>query len=177
MNTNTASAAAMLAYLFYDMAKGKKPSGMGAAIGLVVGLVAITPAAGFVSVGASIFIGVAAALVSNYAIALRSRTKLDDTLDVFPAHGMGGIVGMILTAVFAQNVGLILGETKTFLFHLLALVIVGIFTFGGSMLMYKITDMIVRLRISPKGEQVGLDISQHHESYDFEYKNEEALTT
>jgi Amt family ammonium transporter len=176
MNTNTASAAAMLAYLFYDMAKGKKPSGMGAAIGLVVGLVAITPAAGFVSVGSSIFIGVAAALVSNYAIALRSRTKLDDTLDVFPAHGMGGIVGMLLTAVFAQNVGLLYGETKTFLYHLLALVIVGLFTFGGSMLMYKITDMIVRMRISPKGEKIGLDISQHQESYDFEYKSNEVAT-
>ncbi|MGD9556542.1 MAG: ammonium transporter [Mangrovibacterium sp.] len=176
MNTNTASAAAMLAYLFYDMAKGKKPSGMGAAIGLVVGLVAITPAAGFVSVGSSIFIGVAAAIVSNYAIALRSRTKLDDTLDVFPAHGMGGIVGMLLTAVFAQNVGLLYGETKTFLYHLLALVIVGVFTFGGSMLMYKITDMIVRMRISPKGEKIGLDISQHQESYDFEYKSSEVAT-
>jgi len=177
MNTNTASAAAMLAYLFYDMAKGKKPSAMGAAIGLVVGLVAITPAAGFVSIGASIFIGVAAALVSNYAIALRSRTKLDDTLDVFPAHGMGGIVGMILTAVFAQNVGLIHGETRTFFYHMLALVIVGLFTFGGSMLMYKVTDMIVRLRISPEGEKKGLDISQHQESYDFEYKSEEVLTS
>jgi len=177
MNTNTASAAAMLAYLFYDMAKGKKPSAMGAAIGLVVGLVAITPAAGFVSIGASIFIGVAAALVSNYAIARRSRTKLDDTLDVFPAHGMGGIVGMILTAVFAQNVGLIHGETRTFFYHMLALVIVGLFTFGGSMLMYKVTDMIVRLRISPEGEKKGLDISQHQESYDFEYKSEEVLTS
>ncbi|MEL7588906.1 MAG: ammonium transporter [Prolixibacteraceae bacterium] len=175
MNTNTASAAAMLAYLFYDMAKGKKPSGMGAAIGLVVGLVAITPAAGFVSVGSSICIGVTAALVSNYAIALRSKTKLDDTLDVFPAHGMGGIVGMILTAVFALDGGLINGEVKTFFYHLLALVIVGVFTFGGSLLMFKITDMIVRVRISPKGEKMGLDISQHQESYDFEYKSVELI--
>ncbi|MGE4587573.1 MAG: ammonium transporter [Mangrovibacterium sp.] len=172
MNTNTASAAAMLAYLFYDMAKGKKPSGMGAAIGLVVGLVAITPAAGFVSVGASICIGVTAALVSNFAIALRSRTKLDDTLDVFPAHGMGGIVGMIMTAVFAREGGLIHGETTTFLFHMLALLIVGVFTFGGSMLMYKITDLVVRLRVSDRAEETGLDISQHRESYDFEYRHE-----
>ncbi len=173
MNTNTASAAAMLAYLFFDMAKGKKPSAMGAAIGLVIGLVAITPAAGFVNVGSSICIGVIAALVSNYAIELRSKTRLDDTLDVFPAHGMGGIVGMLLTSVFANNVGLIHGEIKTFLFHLLALVIVGVFTFGGSYLMYKITDLIVPLRISAHGEKVGLDISQHNESYDFEYKSGE----
>ena len=172
MNTNTASAAAMLTWIFYDAAKGKKPSAVGASIGLVVGLVAITPAAGFVSVGASIFIGVVAAIVSNYAIALRSKSTLDDTLDVFPAHGMGGIVGMIMTGIFANDVGLIHGEIETFLFHLLALVIVSVFTFGGSLLMYKITDMIVPLRISPHGEKIGLDISQHEETYNFVYKDE-----
>lgn len=172
VNTNTASAAAMLTWIFYDAAKGKKPSAVGAAIGLVVGLVAITPAAGFVNVGSSIFIGVLAAFVSNYAITLRTKSTLDDTLDVFPAHGMGGIVGMLATAVFANEVGLIHGHITTFLFHLLALVIVSIFTFGGSLLMYKITDMIVPLRISPHGEKIGLDISQHDESYNFVYKED-----
>jgi len=172
VNTNTASAAAMLTWIFYDAAKGKKPSAVGASIGLVVGLVAITPAAGFVNVGSSIFIGVIAAIVSNYAITLRTKSTLDDTLDVFPAHGMGGIVGMLATAVFANEVGLIHGETTTFLFHLLALVIVGLFTFGGSLLMYKIIDLIVPLRISPHGEKIGLDISQHDESYNFAYKEE-----
>lgn len=172
VNTNTASAAAMLTWIFYDAAKGKKPSATGASIGLVVGLVAITPAAGFVSVGSSIFIGVLAAIVSNYAIMLRTRSMIDDTLDVFPAHGMGGITGMIATAVFASEVGLIYGELTTFLYHLIALVIVGIFTFGGSLLLYKITDLIVPLRISPHGEEVGLDISQHDEAYDFVYKLE-----
>jgi ammonium transporter, Amt family len=172
MNTNTASAAAMLTWIFFDAAKGKKPSAVGASIGLVVGLVAITPAAGFVNVGSSIFIGVIAALISNYAITLRTKSKLDDTLDVFPAHGMGGIVGMLATAVFANEVGLIHGHITTFLFHLLALVVVSIFTFGGSLLMYKITNMIVPLRISPHGEKIGLDISQHDESYDFVYNEE-----
>jgi Amt family ammonium transporter len=172
VNTNTASAAAMLTWIFFDAAKGKKPSAVGAAIGLVVGLVAITPAAGFVNVGSSIFIGVIAAIISNYAIALRTKSMLDDTLDVFPAHGMGGIVGMLATAVFANDVGLIHGHITTFLYHLLALVIVGAFTFGGSLLMYKITDLIVPLRISPHGERIGLDISQHNESYDFVYKEE-----
>ncbi len=172
VNTNTASAAAMLTWIFFDAAKGKKASAVGAAIGLVVGLVAITPAAGFVNVGSSIFIGVIAALISNYAITLRTKSMLDDTLDVFPAHGMGGIVGMLATAVFANDVGLIHGHITTFLYHLLALVIVGVFTFGGSLLMYKITDLIVPLRISPHGEKIGLDISQHNESYDFLYKEE-----
>lgn len=172
VNTNTASAAAMLTWIFFDAVQGKKPSAVGASIGLVVGLVAITPAAGFVSVGSSIFIGVLAAIVSNYAITLRTKSKLDDTLDVFPAHGMGGITGMILTAVFANEVGLIHGEITTFLYHLLALVIVGVFTFGGSMLLYKITDMIVPMRISPHGERIGLDMSQHDESYNFAYNEE-----
>ena len=169
MNTHTASAAAMLTWIFYDGAQGKKPSAVGASIGLVVGLVAITPAAGFVNVGSSIFIGVIAAIVSNYAITVRTKSMLDDTLDVFPAHGMGGIVGMLATAVFANEVGLIHGEITTFLYHLLALVIVGIFTFGGSWLMYKLTDLIVPLRISPQGEKIGLDLSQHDESYNFVY--------
>lgn len=172
VNTNTASAAAMLTWIFYDAAQGKKPSAVGASIGLVVGLVAITPAAGFVNVGSSIFIGVIAAIISNYAITLRTKSKLDDTLDVFPAHGMGGITGMLATAIFANEVGLIHGEITTFLYHLLALVIVGIFTFGGSLLMYKITDLIVPLRISPHGEKIGLDISQHDEEYNFVYNEE-----
>ena len=110
--------------------------------------------------------------MSNYAITLRTKSTLDDTLDVFPAHGMGGIVGMLATAVFANNVGLIHGHITTLLFHLLALVIVAIFTFGGSLLLYKITDMIVPLRVSPHGEKIGLDISQHDESYNFVYKEE-----
>ena len=165
MNTNTASAAAMLTWIFYDAAKGKKPSAVGAAIGLVVGLVAITPAAGFVNVGSSICIGVIAAIISNYAITLRTRSTLDDTLDVFPAHGMGGITGMIATAVFANEVGLIHGQIHTLLYHLLALVIVGIFSFGGSWILYKVTDMIIPLRVSPQHEKVGLDISQHDEQY------------
>jgi len=170
LNTNTASAAAMLTWIFLDGARGHKPSGLGAAIGLVVGLVAITPAAGFVTVGASITIGVIASIVSNYAITLQGKTSLDDTLDVFPAHGMGGITGMILTAVFAHDVGLIHGEIRTFLMHIIALVIVGIFTFGGSYILYWITNKFVTLRVSEYSEAKGLDISQHDESYSFAYK-------
>lgn len=172
VNTNTASAAAMLGYLMMDAAKGRKPSAMGAAIGLVVGLVAITPGAGFVNVGASIFIGLAASIICNIAIHYRSVTSVDDTLDVFPAHGMGGISGMFFTGIFAQGVGLFYGEYRTFLFHLLALLVVGIFTFGGSYLLYRLTDLIIPMRVEPKSERLGLDISQHDESYAFEYKSE-----
>lgn len=102
-NTNTAPAAAALAWIFFDTVKGKKPSAIGACIGAIVGLVAITPAAGFVTVPHSIVIGIVASLISNTLVDWRSRTNLDDTLDVFPSHGVGGIVGMILTGVFAHS--------------------------------------------------------------------------
>ncbi len=162
--TNTASAAAAMSWLFFDVLIGRKPSAMGACIGAVVGLVAITPAAGYVSVGASIFIGAAAALISNVAVTMKGKTTLDDALDVFPCHGLGGIVGMIFTGVFAKDVGLIHGEAHTFLMHMIALAIVSVFTFGGSYLLYMITDKFLPVRVSKEEEIEGLDISQHGES-------------
>lgn len=167
VNTNIASATAMLCWIIIDTVRGLKPSALGACIGAVVGLVAITPAAGFVSIGASIFIGVFSAAVSNYAVHWKSvKTTIDDTLDVFPCHGMGGITGMIFTGVFAQNGGLITGSTTLFFNHLIALAIVSVFTFGGSYLLYKVTDMLIPLRVDEDKEDLGLDLSQHGESID-----------
>ncbi|KYG78229.1 ammonia channel protein [Roseivirga spongicola] len=162
--TTVASAAAMLAWVLYDAFMGRKISGMGASIGAVVGLVAITPAAGFVTIGQSVFIGVAAAIVSNIVVYYKNKTGIDDTLDVFPCHGVGGIVGMILTGVFAQEVGLIYGDTSTFLKHLAAVFLVGGFTFGLSYLFFKLTNMIIPMRVNDKAEEYGLDITQHAES-------------
>lgn len=162
--TNMASASAMITWVMFDALVGRRISAMGACIGAVVGLVAITPAAGFVSVGQSVFIGFVAAIVSNLAVYYKQRTALDDTLDVFPTHGVGGIVGMILTAVFAKDVGLVYGETTTFYYHLLALVIVASYTFFGSLIIYKITGFITKLRVSKEEENIGLDISQHAET-------------
>ena len=163
--TNFATASAMITWVMFDALVGRKISAMGACIGAVVGLVAITPAAGYVNIGQSVFIGFAAAIISNLAVYFRQqRTSLDDTLDVFPCHGLGGIVGMILTAVFAKDVGLVYGKTQTFLYHLLALVIVGVFTFGGSFIIFKITGKITRLRVSEEDERLGLDLSQHGET-------------
>jgi Amt family ammonium transporter len=165
VNTNLASASAMLAWILLDTWRGRNPSALGACIGAVVGLVAITPAAGFVDYGASIFIGVLASLVSNLAVQWKStRSKVDDTLDVFPCHGIGGITGMIATAIFAQNGGLIKGSTDLFIKHLLALVIVAVFTFGGSFLLYKLIDLFLPLRVGDLAEEKGLDITQHSES-------------
>ena len=173
LNTNTASASALLVYIFFDGIRGRKPSALGACIGAVVGLVAITPAAGFVTVGASIFIGGAAAIASNLMIYFFSRRGVDDTLDVFPAHGIGGITGMFLTGVFAEEVGLAYGETTTFLYHMLALVIVAAFAFGGSLLLFWITNKIVPMRVPSLYEDVGLDMSQHDET--LFYENDEKV--
>lgn len=165
INTNLASASAMLAWILLDAANGRKATALGACIGAVVGLVAITPAAGFVAYGPAMFIGVVAAMVSNWALYIKSKSSVDDTLDVFPCHGVGGIVGMILTAVFAKDKGgLITGETTLLINHIIALVGVSVFTFFGSYALYWITDRITPLRVRPEDEERGLDISQHNES-------------
>ncbi|MDP9076177.1 MAG: ammonium transporter [Bacteroidota bacterium] len=170
--TTTASAAAAIAWIFFDMLRGKKPSVMGACIGAVVGLVAITPAAGFVTIPHSLIVGIVAAVVSNLVVIWRSSTSIDDTLDVFPCHGVGGMVGMLMTGIFAHvNVnagnttgnGLYYGETHLFFIHILALVGVSAFAFFGSLLLLKITDLISKLRVSPEEELIGLDLTQHDE--------------
>ncbi len=161
--TNTASAAATLAWIFFDGMRGRKPSAMGACVGAVVGLVAITPAAGYVTVGDSIFIGTVASVVSNLMVHWKSKSALDDTLDVFPCHGAGGMVGMLLTGVFAKDVGLLSGSPRTFLVHCAALVFVSVFAFAGSLVLYRVTDLIIPLRVSDEQEEVGLDLSQHGE--------------
>jgi len=171
LTTNTASASGMLAWILFDGVRGRKPSALGACIGAVVGLVAITPAAGYVSVGDSIFIGTLAGLVSNYAVHLKSKSTLDDTLDVFPCHGVGGIVGMLATGVFAQGVGLLSGNPHVFLHHLLAIGIVSLYSFGGSFLLYKLTDRLIPLRVSAEQEEIGLDLSQHGEAVNAEHSS------
>jgi Amt family ammonium transporter len=170
--TTTASAMAAMAWIFVDIIRGKKPSAMGACIGAVVGLVAITPAAGFVSIPHAMIIGLVGALVSNLVVYLRSKTSIDDTLDVFPCHGVGGMVGMVLTGVFAHhNInpvvadnGLFFGETKLFFVHMVALFAVSFFAFVGSLVLLKITDLIAPLRVEETDEELGLDVSQHAEA-------------
>jgi len=170
--TNTAAAAAGLAWILFDAFKGKKPSAMGFCIGVVVGLVAITPAAGFVGISVSIFIGVVASLISNMVVSLRARTSIDDTLDVFPCHGVGGMVGMLMTGIFAHTAinagnttgnGLFYGETTLFFTHLKALGIVVAFSFIGSLVLLKLTDLISPLCVTPEEETLGLDATQHDE--------------
>ncbi len=169
--TNTASASAMLGWMFFDWLRGHKPSALGSCIGAVVGLVAITPAAGFVTVRESIIIGLVASVISNLAVHVRTKSTLDDTLDVFPCHGIGGMVGMLATGIFCDKGLLEYGFTKPdadhmpiFLAHLIALVVVSAFAFFGSLILFKITDLIIPLRVTPEQEELGLDLSQHGET-------------
>lgn len=170
LNTNTACATAMLTWLFFDALMGRKASAMGAAVGAVVGLVAITPSAGYVSVGQSFFIAFLTALICNCACHWSDNSRrLDDALDVFPTHGTGGIVGTVLTGVFISE-GLLSGTWEgfiVFLMHLLALGLVVGYTFVMSMLLYWVVNKMIPMRVSAHSELVGLDVSQHDESYNF----------
>ncbi len=171
--TNTAAAAAGLSWMFFDLLRGKKPSVMGFCIGAVVGLVAITPAAGFVAIPQSVFIGVFAAIISNLAVYVKQRsTKLDDTLDVFPCHGIGGMVGMLMTGVFATkavnaagNDGLFYGNPVFFLTQLKAMTIAVCYSFGVSFIIFKFINFVLPMRVSSEEEEIGLDATQHNEKY------------
>lgn len=170
--TNTAAAAAGLSWMFFDVARGKKPSVLGFCIGAVVGLVAITPAAGFVAIPQSIFIGVVAAIISNLAVYYKQKSKLDDTLDVFPCHGVGGMVGMLMTGLFATKAvnaggadGLFYGGTAFFLTQLKALAIVVGYSFAMSYVIFKFINLVMPMRVSTEEEELGLDATQHNEKY------------
>ncbi len=170
--TNTAAAAAGLSWMFFDVLKGKKPSVLGFCIGAVVGLVAITPAAGYVAIPQSIFIGAVAALISNVAVYYRSKSRLDDTLDVFPCHGIGGMVGILMTGFFATknvnsagNDGLMYGNPAFLFTQLKALAIVVPYSFIMSYAIFKFINFVLPMRVSKADEELGLDASQHNEKY------------
>ncbi len=172
--TSTAASAAGLAWMFFDVLKGKKPSVLGFCIGAVVGLVAITPGAGYVGIPQSIIIGVIGAIVSNVAVGIKQRSKLDDTLDVFPCHGLGGMVGMLLTGVFASSAvhgiaggpnGLFYGNPAFFFTQLKAMCIVAVYSFAMSWCIFKFINFVTPIRVSEKDEEEGLDASQHDEKY------------
>lgn len=170
--TNIAAGAAGLSWMFFDVLRGKKPSVLGFCLGAIIGLVAITPSAGFVAIPQSIFIGSFTALISNLAVYWKSKTQLDDTLDVFPCHGVGGMVGMLLTGVFATKTvnkdgmdGLLYGNYEFFFIQFKALLIVVVFSFTMSFLIFKLINVIQPIRVSSEDEEEGLDASQHDEKY------------
>jgi len=170
--TNTAAASAGLSWMFFDILKGKKPSVVGFCVGAVVGLVAITPAAGYVAIPQSIFIGVIAAVASNIAVYFKSKSSLDDTLDVFPCHGIGGMVGMLMTGLFATKAiyaggsdGWAYGNFSFFVTQLKAMGCAVGYSFVASFVIFKFINLIVPMRVSNQEEEEGLDSSQHNEKY------------
>lgn len=173
LNTNTASAAAMLTWFLLDAVLGRKPSAMGVAVGAVAGLVGITPCAGWVTAGVALFIGTFIAIVCNTMVHWRAQhPKLDDALDVFSTHGVGGIVGTILTGFF---VGVLVehGGAMAFWMHVLGISLVFVYSFVVSLLLYWVTDKLVNMRVSAAHERLGLDRSQHGEHYGIVYEDDE----
>ena len=171
LNTNTAAATAMVAWIALDALRGRKPSAMGAAIGAVVGLVAITPCAGWVTVGESIFIAFFITVCCNMAVCWKGYSRvLDDALDVFPTHGLGGIIGTVLTGIFAYDFFAagdpdMISRSEFFMNHILVMAGVFVYTFAMSYGLYWLTNKIVPMRVSGWNEKVGLDSSQHGEEY------------
>ena len=173
LNTNTASATAMMTWVVFDCLRGRKPSAMGAAIGAVVGLVAITPSAGYVTVGGRIFIALVVTVICNMAVSWKNKkNSFDDALDVFPTHGVGGIVGTIMTGIFVYNATENITYWQNLLNHIIAVVIVCGYTFIVTYALYWITDKMIPMRVSEKSEKIGLDMSQHDERYGIETNRE-----
>ncbi len=184
LNTNTAAATAMVTWVFLDCILGRRPSAMGAAIGAVVGLVAITPSAGWVTVGQSFFIAFITTIICNFAVTYKAKKDFfDDALDVFPTHGLGGIVGTILTGIFTypffypDPAKAEISHLQFFGYHVLVILMVVVYTFVMSYALYWLTNKMVHMRVSAKSERIGLDLSQHNEEYGGEVHTELAEET
>jgi Amt family ammonium transporter len=167
--TNTAAAAAAFTWMALSWLH-RRPSLLGTATGAVAGLVAITPAAGFVSPLAGIPIGIGAAVVCYYCMLLRMKRGIDESLDVWAVHGMGGTWGALATGIFASVAvnsagadGLLLGNSLQFVTQLAGVAVVWVFAFVATLVLGKIVDVTIGLRVNEVEERVGLDISEHGE--------------
>ena len=168
--SNTAAAVAMITWVILDYVKVGKPTVLGAITGAVAGLVAITPAAGFVSFSGSIIIGLGASLISYYAVYnLKAKFGYDDALDVFGVHGLSGVWGLIATGLFASPAingiaGLFYGNPEQLLIQVIAVAATAAYTFIVSLLIAKVLDLTVGLRVEDREEISGLDSALHEES-------------
>jgi Amt family ammonium transporter len=168
VNTFLAPSATLVVWMMIDLARTGRATAVGAATGIVVGLVAVTPAAGFVSPLGAIAIGGLSAPLSYFAIVWRSRTALDDALDVVAAHGVGGATGAILTGVFASTAwggtaGLIEGNVRQVGIQLIGLVVVAAYSGVATLALIKAVNVVARVRSDSRGEAIGLDVTQHGE--------------
>jgi len=156
--------------MLVDWSRKGKPSAVGIAVGAVCGLVAITPAAGYVSTMPAIVIGLVVGVVSNYVAGWRARTRLDDSLDVFAAHGAGSIWGVLATGLFASTAinaagpnGAFFGNPAQLGLEAFGLLVVGAFAFFGSYALLKAINFFTPVRVTAEEEEKGLDMSEHGE--------------
>lgn len=170
LNTNVATATATLSWMFVEWLHAKKPTVLGLASGAIAGLVAITPAAGFVNVIGAIIIGLIASVVPYFVVVvLKHKLNYDDALDVFGIHGVAGIVGAILTGVFADpsineaGKGLLYGNPKQVLIQILSVVVTIVYDAIVTFVILRVVKALIGLRVSPEEEIAGLDSSQHRE--------------
>jgi ammonium transporter, Amt family len=167
--TNLAAAAAAVAWMVLDWIIKGKPSAVGISVGAVCGLAAVTAASGYVTVSAAVIIGLAAGVISNLVANWRAgRSRIDDTLDVFACHGIGGIIGAVAVGLFATTLinnvnGLFYGNVYQLEAQLLAVAVVSAFSFIGSYLLLRLVNVFSPLRVTSEEEDAGLDISQHGE--------------
>lgn len=173
MTSAISAAAALLAWMLIDVIKSGKPTLVGASTGLVVGLVAITPGAGFVPIWSSFIIGALVSPICYFGVALVKKTlKIDDALDAFGCHGIGGIWGGIATGLFGQKSinsvaqwdGLVFGDYRLFLAQIIGILVTIVIAVVGTLICVAIVKVFSPLRVSSRVEQVGLDISEHGES-------------
>jgi Amt family ammonium transporter len=169
VTTMLAPAATLVIWTTLDLMRSGKPTAVGAATAIVVGLVAITPAAGFISPMNAIFLGAIAAVPSYFALILRAKTSLDDSLDVVAAHGVGGTVGALLTGVFAEKSinglfdGAIAGNPGQVLIQGTAVLAAIVYSGAMSFVLLKLISVVMPLRAASEDEGVGLDLTQHGE--------------
>jgi Amt family ammonium transporter len=169
--TNTAAAAAALSWMIIGWLHVGKPNAVGIVTGAVAGLVAITPASGFVGPVEAIAIGIGASMFCYLVMYLKNKyTKIDDSLDVFACHGVGGIWGALATGIFASKMvnsaganGLLLGNASLLIAQLTAVCVIGIYSFVMTLILFKVLDKTMGLRVTDSEEIEGLDIAQHGE--------------
>jgi len=169
MVTNTAAAAATITWVFASYLHKGKVSVIGAACGAVAGLVAITPASGFVGVGGALIIGLVVGGLCYSATLLRSRLKIDDALDVFAVHGVGGMFGAVATGVFASAAiqsaytGLLEGNVQQLLNQFVAVGATIAYASIATLIIVKVIDVILGIRVSASDEEMGIDLATHGE--------------
>jgi Amt family ammonium transporter len=167
--TNTSGAAAALTWMLLSWIY-RRPTALGTVTGAIIGLAAVTPAAGFIAPIMGVPIGIGASVIGYYSMLIRGKSRVDDSLDVLACHGMGGLWGVLATGVFASLAvnaaganGLIFGNVMPVLKQLVAIVAVGAYAFAGTMILGKLVDVTIGLRVTRTEETLGLDISQHGE--------------